>query len=621
MKKKLVIVLIAVVCIIALGGVVISSDLLVKTSDTSDDSNDSSSTPETPSGMPTVTYDQDDLNADWDSAAVSTVTLNGNAILFDGTGATVDGTRITITAAGTYRITGTLDDGQIVVETDDAEIVRLILDDASVTCSDSAPLYVMNAEKTVITLAKGTENLLADGAVYAYEDAESDEPNAAVFSKDDLTINGEGSLTVTARYNNGIASKDDLKITGGTITVHAVNDGIKGKDSVAIRDGTIRIEAGGDGIQATNDEKAEKGYVSLEGGTLVVVAGADGIQAETTLGISGGTVTVTSGGGSANSNTQDTWGQWNAQTTVDDSTTSDSAKALKAGSAVFITGGTITIDASDDAVHANGVITINGGTFQISSGDDGMHADTSLEINGGTIDIATSYEGIESAIIVINDGTIHIAARDDGVNVAGGNDGSSVNGRPGQNQFASSGDYYLTINGGYLYVDAVGDGIDVNGQFDMTGGTVLVNGPTNDGNGALDYDGTFTITGGFLVAAGSAGMAQAPGTTSTQYSVMVTYASAQAAETMVHIESAGNEDILTFVPAKTYRSLLVSSPELTKGSDYTVYSGGSATGTSRDGLSSGGVYTPGEQVYTFTVADSVTYVGSSAGGAPGRMVR
>ena len=215
-----------------------------------------------------VEYDDDDLTSSAESSNVSHIRLEGDAITLDGSGATVKGTTVTITSAGTYSISGTLSDGQIVVDTQDEDKVVLVLNGADITCSTSAPIYVVNAEKTVISLADGTENVVTDGETYVLTDTESDEPNAAIFGKDDLTINGTGSLTVNANYNNGIASKDDLKITGGQITVDAVNDGIKGKDSVAIKDGTIIINAGSDGIQSTNQEDAEKGVVAIEGGSL-----------------------------------------------------------------------------------------------------------------------------------------------------------------------------------------------------------------------------------------------------------------------------------------------------------------------------------------------------------------
>jgi len=571
---------------------------------------------EIPSSPILVKYDRDDLDAGASSADISYIELDGDSIAFEGSGATVNGNIITITSAGMYSISGTLNDGQVIVDTQDAETVVLVLNGAAIASSTSAPIYVSNAEKTVITLADGTENYVTDGASYLFEGAE-DEPNAAVFSKDDLTINGNGSLAVNANYNNGIASKDDLKITGGSITVNAVNDGIKGRDSIAVKDGTITINAGGDGMQANNDIDAEKGYVAIEGGTLDITAGLDGIQAETSLLVSGGEITITTGGGSIESSSS--WGGFGGRGMGGNpNKTDESAKGLKAGVDLTIADGVIQISSLDDAIHSNESITVNGGELLIASGDDGIHADAALTINGGEVNITQSYEGLESVVITINNGTIYLVASDDGINASSGNGGAAAGGMPGRGPgMFESGDNYLYVNGGYIVIDAAGDGLDINGPIYMTGGVVIVNGPTANFNGALDYAGAFDITGGFLVAVGSSGMAQAPSTTSTQYSVMHNFASAQAAGTMVHIETEAGEDILTFVPTKEYQSVLLSSPELENGATYTVYAGGNSTGTVTDGLYSGGTYTAGTQVTSFTISSMVTGAGSYGGGFPG----
>jgi hypothetical protein len=575
-------------------------------------------TSETAPSSISVEYDQDDLQYTTDTAGLSYIGLEGDAITSDGEGATVDGSVVTITAAGKYSISGLLHDGQIVVDTQDEETVYLILNGVDITCSTSAPIYVRNAEKTVITLADGAENTVTDGVSYVFEDTESDEPNAAVFSRDDLTINGGGSLTVNANYNNAIASKDDLKITGGTITVNAVNDGIKGRDSIAVLDGVVTINAGGDGLQSNNDEDAEKGYIAVEGGILDITSGLDGIQAQTSLLVSGGELTIVSGGGSVASSSGGAWGGRGMEGNANKST--ESAKGLKAGVDLTITNGVIQVSSLDDAFHSNDSITINGGDILLSSGDDGIHADSTLTINGGEVEISQSYESLESVVITINDGTLHLNASDDGINASSGNSGTAVGmlpvrgGRPGA---AESGDNYLYINGGYIVVDANGDGIDANGSMEMTAGTVIVNGPTNDGNGPLDYLGTFNISGGYLIAVGSAGMAQAPSATSSQYSVMYSFPSTQAAGTMVHIEAESGQDVLTFAPTKQYQSVLLSSPELDKGLTYVLYSGGSSSGTAADGQYAGGTYTAGTQVASLTLTSMVTGAGPSAGGFPG----
>ncbi len=563
-----------------------------------------------------VEYDPEDLVVN-DSDA-TTIQLNGDAIAFTGSGVAVDGSRATITAGGTYRISGVLDNGQIIVNTGDKEKVTLILDGATLTCADNAPIYVVQADKVVITLADGSTNVVSDGATYNAEAVAADEPDAAIFSKADLTLNGGGALVVNATYNHGIVSKDDLKITGGTITVNAVNDGVKGRDSVAVKDGALTINAGGDGLQANNDEDAEKGVIAIEGGVLVITAGQDAVQAETQLQVSGGELTLTTGGGSANAPQRGGWDNRGMGTTT--TTDAASAKGLKAGVDVSITGGVIAIDAYDDAIHSNGSLTLGGGELTLASGDDGLHADATLTVNDGTLSITKSYEGLESAVITINGGTIHLVASDDGLNGAGGVDSSGLNGWGGREQFAESGNAHLYLNGGYLYVDAGGDGLDSNGAMDMTGGTVIVNGPTDNGNGPLDYLGAFNVTGGFLVAVGSAGMAQAPSDTSTQYSALVTFPAAQPAGTLVHIEAADGADVLTFLPTKSYQSVLICAPALQNGVTYTVYTGGSASGAATDGLYSADDYTGGTQASNFTISSMVTG-GGFGGGFPGGGMR
>lgn len=562
-----------------------------------------------------VEYDADDLSSNVSTSNTSYIELEGDTIRFEGQGATVSDNIVTIATSGAYIISGILNNGQIVVDAQD-EMIVLVLNGADITHLTNAPIYIKNADKTVITLADGTENTVTDGASYIFDDGETDEPNAAIFSKDDLTINGNGSLTVNANYNNGIASKDDLKITGGRINVIAVNDGIKGRDLIALQDGIINIEAGGDGMQSNNDEGPEKGTVVIDGGTLNITANLDGIQAETRLAVNGGSITISSGGGSTNSSTAENWGNWGIENNPTKSDIGDSAKGLKAGVDITIAGGEIQIDSSDDSIHSNASITINGGNILLASGDDGIHSDSTLEINSGTIQITKSYEGVESATITINNGNLLINSGDDGINAAGGNDGSSINGRPGQNNFELSGDYSLKINGGYIVVAASGDGIDINGSIEMTDGVVIVNGPTSNGNGALDYLGTFTIDGGLMVAAGSAGMAQAPDTSSSQNSVIHNFASMQAAGTIFHVESESGENILTFEPTKDYQSVVVSSPELKDGETYSIFTGGSSSGTLTDGLYLGGIYTPGTLVASFAVSSNVISSGEAGGRFP-----
>lgn len=543
----------------------------------------------------------------WDVATVVPIILNDTSITVDSASVKVDGSKVTITAAGTYSLSGSLTDGQILVETESEAPVRLVLSGVSLTNSTSAPINIVKAKKVIIILADNTQNTVTDASNYVFASADVDEPNAAIFSKGDLTIVGNGSLTVNANFNDGISSKDGLLIANGTITVNAVDDGIRGKDYLVVKNGNLTVNAGGDGLKSDNEEDAAKGYISIENGVFNVISGGDAITAQTDVLITTGDFTLTSGGGNAAS--------------LSDTA---SAKGIKAVANLNIDSGFFTINAADDALHTNGNLVVKNGTFTIASGDDGMHADATLTINGGEINISNSYEGIESAVITINSGSIHVVSSDDGINVAAGNDGSGAQGpggRPGggqQDTFNYTGSNYLYINGGTIIVDARGDGVDVNGAIEMTDGMVVVNGPTENMNGALDYDSGFKLTGGFVVAAGSAGMAMAPGTDSSENSVLVYLTSAQPAGTLFHIQNSTGEDILTFAPAKTYQSVAFSSSKLVTGETYTISLGGSSTGTATDGLYQGGSYNSGTQFESFTISSVVTQVGTGGqGGGPG----
>ena len=449
-----------------------------------------------------------------------------------------------------------------------------MLNGVDISNSTTAPIAILNAEAAVIVLADNSANNVTDAASYVFPNAEEDEPNAAIFSNADLTLSGNGSLTVTANYNDAISSDDGLTIAGGTITVSAVDDGLRGKDYLLIQGGTINVAAAGDGLKSDNEDDATLGTVAIEGGIINVVSASDAIAAQTDVLITGGEFNLSAGGGSG------------AQIAAD-----ASAKGIKGLVNVLIDNGTFVIDAADDAIHSNGNITINNGTFTLATGDDGMHADATLTVNGGDITIPTSYEGLESAVITINAGDIDVTSSDDGINVAGGADGSGAMAGPGRGgrgqggpgapsgeTFTYTGSYYLYLNGGTIVVNAGGDGLDANGAIEMSGGLVVVNGPTEQMNGALDYDGTFNISGGTIIAVGSAGMAQAPSAGSTQSSVLLGVGN-QAAGTAIDIQNAAGESLVTFTPAKAYAAILFSSPDLAQGVEYTLYLGGSAYGS------------------------------------------
>jgi len=497
----------------------------------------------------------------------------------------------TITAAGTYIFTGTLADGQIVVAASDSDKVQIVLNGVTITCSDGPAINIQTADKVFLTLAEDSVNTLTDGSSYTLADGE-DEPNACVYSKSDLTINGSGTLIVTGNYKHGIVSKDDLTIASGTIQVTAVNDGIKGKDCVQIVGGLITVDAGDDGIVSNNDSDTSKGYVAIDGGAIVITAGCDGIQAETVLQMTSGSVTITSGGGSANASTTDSgqansgWGNWGADqsssTSTDDTA---SAKGMKGGTAVLITGGTITIDSSDDSVHTNGDGEITGGTLTLSSGDDGVHADDALVITNGTITVSKSYEGLEGSSVSISGGTISVVSSDDGINAAGGSD-TGMASRPGANSFDSDSSIYINVSGGTTSIVAGGDGVDSNGTLYVSGGELYVEGDPSSDNGALDFNGTAQITGGTVVALGGTQWTDNFGDTSTQYDILwVCDSATSGSDTLTVTDSSGNV-VISYTPSSTYQyqSVIVSSPSLTQGETYTLTAGDQSTEVTLDSI-------------------------------------
>lgn len=434
-----------------------------------------------------VSFDSSDEYFDWKSGSYTTLDMSAGSQA--------------VTKSGVYEITGTLDDGSLTVDVDkstDAGTVTLVLNNTSISSAASAPIYVKDAQKVVLILENGTASTLRQGGGITVNS--DGEPSAAVFSKADLTITGGGTLNVVSDYNDGITSKDTLKITDGTLVLETAGDGIVGKDILAIENANITVTAGKDGLRSTNDTDAGMGSILIKNGRFNITAANDAIQAYSVLQISGGTLTLTSG---------------------------------------------------DDAIHADGDVTIS----------------------SGIVTIENSYEGVEGTSITITGGTITVTSDDDGFNV---NDNGGL----------------LTFGGGDIYVNAGGDGLDSNGTVIMTGGIVLVDGPTNNGNGAIDYNGSFDISGGTLVATGSSGMAQTPGTGSSQPAILMYYTATQAAGTTVTLRDSSGAVAASFTPSKQYASAAISAPGLEIGGTYTLMSGDI-------------------EVVTFTLSDIVTYLNES----------
>lgn len=515
----------------------------------------------TDAGTDTDTNDDSVAQQLYDTPVAAPDLTNAATITLSGTD------DVTVTDGGVYVLTGTLTDGRVLVNAPDAD-VTLVLQDADITCSDSSALYIYKAASVLVYLPDGTASTLTDGSSYDYGDgvssAAGEEPNACLYAKSDLIIAGGGTLTVTGNAGNGITGKDTLKIEDTAVSVTAANHGINGKDCLVLRQADVTVTSRGDALRTTNDSDTALGCVLIGASALTLTAGEDGIQAETTLTLFDTTGTVTSGGGSGGALADDT-----------------SAKGIKAGTDITVRSGSYTLDCADDAVHANSDVTVSGGTFTVTTGDDGVHANNAVTITDGTIDIPKCYEGIEGQTIDISGGTIDITASDDGLNAAGGADRSGFGGR-GPDSFGGSSDSRITISDGTLRIDAGGDGIDSNGDLIVSGGEIYVSGPTSDGDSAIDYDGTATVTGGTVVAAGYSGMAQNFGADSTQGSILLTSRNTSAEP--IRVTDASGSVLAEFTPAKAYTCVVVSTPALKQGSTYTVTMGGESTDVALNSL-------------------------------------
>ena len=425
--------------------------------------------------------------SDYTTANATLVTLTDSSATAKGkyTGYEIDGTDVSITAAGTYVFSGDCDNGSITVKKG-VTGVTIVLNGLTLTNDDSAAITLNKTAEASLIAAAGTTNTVAD------TEGSNDE-NAAVKVKSgaSLSIGGTGTLTVDGNTKNGIKGAADAVITVAEVklNINAVNDGLSCDDELNITGGTLSITAGGDAVKASpdtgdteNPDTTSLGNVTISGGTLTLNATEDGIQADGDLTISGGTFHVKTNGGHTTALTDD----------------SASCKGFKAGGALTVTGGTLTVDSADDALHANTDVTISGGTLTLATGDDGVHADNDLVIGtkGASststprINITASYEGLEGTTVTVYSGDIDVAASDDGVNAANSTLGER------------SDKYAINIAGGDLYIDAGSDGLDSNNDINITGGKVEVYGADAVMDAAIDYDGTFTLSGGTLFGAG-----------------------------------------------------------------------------------------------------------------------
>ena len=502
-------------------------------------------------------YSDRDKDASYDVASATNIALSGQGATVSGEGAAVEGATVTISAAGTYAVTGELTAGSLVVNAGDQDKVQIVLSGASIRNEAGPALNIQQADKVFVTLADGTQNTLADGASYALAEGE-DEPNAALYSKADLTINGTGALSIEGNYCHGVNSKDDLVVTGGAIAVVAKEDGLRGKDCVKVADGSFAITAGGDGVKSSNDEDPTRGFVSIDGGTFTVEAGDEGFQAATYLRLAGG----------------------DAQ-----------------------------IKAADHALRSDVEAAMTGGTYVVEAGGKGMNPETEFTMDGGTFTVAGCEEGIEAQEVIVNDGELNITASDDGINAA-------VAERSDETAEAAvatnaSEDCLIQINGGMVTVDAGGDGLDSNGYVEVNGGVVLASGSAGGGDSALDYEYGAKITGGAVILAGATGMAETF-TEGTQPFAMV--AAEGAAGTNLAVTDEAGTVLVSYTVPKAFQCAAVSAPGLTEGATGKVIVGGTVTGADSAGYATGAAVEGGTTVDFTASTTPSNEVGRMGGG-------
>ncbi len=535
-----------------------------------------------------------DIKTEYDESQAVTIKLNGTSATSSSNSVKISGSTVTITEEATYIVSGELTDGMLIVNAPDTAKLQLVFNGVNIKSGTSAALYILEADKVFLTLADGSTNTLENGGSFtAIDDNNID---AAVFSKQDLTFNGSGSLTVTSPAAHGIVCKDDLVFTGGTYTVNSASHGLDANDSVRISNSTkLTIDAGKDGIHCENTDDATLGFIYISDGTMNIEAEGDGISSGAYLQIENGTFDLLAGGGSVNGATASSgnYGGFmgggghdgmrpgssqSSTATTDESGTS--MKGIKASNSLLISGGTFKIDSADDSVHSDVSVTINGGTFEIASGDDAIHAEENLTITVGTFNITESYEGLEALNIDVKGGEFKIVASDDGLNAAGGTDSSGTTGgrdgmfgghgggHGGMGGGMSSGNGSIVISGGNLYVKASGDGIDANGTITISGGYTVVTGPTQGDTATLDYDRSATITGGTFIGTGASGMAQT--FSDSEQGVIAVTVGNQSAGTKILLKDKNGNTIINYTPELNFAVVILSSPDIESGEKYDI---------------------------------------------------
>ncbi len=429
----------------------------------SDDNNSSQDMTENILLLASDLFTENDKDTRYDESSSTSIVLNEETV--------------NIAAGGSYIVSGELADGQIVVEVGEDNNVWLVLDNATINSNSSAAIYIKSAKNVYITLAENSNNTLSVSGEYSTDDENN--VDAVIFSKTDISFNGNGTLNINANFGNGIEGKDDIVFASGSYIINAQNKGINANDSIRITGANFNITSGKDGMQCDNEDTG-KGYIYVENGILNINSMQDCFDASGTLQLDDGTFELSSGGGFGGVLNTITVGEGAGNSVQATDQLEHSMKAIK-GFDMTINGGQFSISSYEDAIHSNNNLVLNGGVFTINTGDDAVHADGNMIINYAEIDVIDGYEGIEASNITINDGDISVVVLDDAVN-------------------ASPSTGLLTINGGRIYLESQGDGIDSNGSFTMTGGELVlnINAIHVGGDGNVDVTGVVTFTGGTI---------------------------------------------------------------------------------------------------------------------------
>jgi len=554
-------------------------------------------------------FTTNDQNGSWDTTGAAVITLTGDGASISGNGAYVYDGNVVIAEAGRYVFSGNLEDGSIIVDTHDSSKVWILLDGVEINCSDDACIQVDQADKVFLTLAEGSQNVLTSGSVYS-DTALSDGTDGAIFAHDDLTINGGGSLTVTAQYSHGISANDDLVITGGTITISAVDDAIHVNDSIRIKDAAIAATAGDDGLLTTNE--VENGYLYIESGTLDITASGDGIHTTGDITVAGGETNISAGDDGIHSD---------ASVYVQSGTIliSDCYEGIEA-LIIDVSGGDVSINCEDDGFNANGGSgdmfggggqmgggrndgTFGHGGMQGSGTDDGMTGEmptpTDMGEEGMTGERPTppdmGEEGTTGEMPTPPDmggegmsGEMPAPPDMSGESMSSGMpadpETDTASGSTQSSADTEDVETYVSISGGNIrIVNEVGqdaDGLDSNGDIKISGGTIYISLLGTGSNCAVDYasesGGVAEITGGTIIACGASSMAEGFDSTSTQASILYNTSTVAEAGTTLTVTDADGSVLLSWEVPCSFSSALISCPEMKVGGTYTVSAGGTS---------------------------------------------